>query len=56
MGFKTLFRNSPHIDALIAIGSGAAIVYGIYAIFKISIGSGHGDMETVHRPVLSTPS
>ena len=48
MGFKTLFHGSPNMDSLIAIGSGAAIVYGIYAIFKIGIGFGHGDMETVH--------
>jgi len=48
MGFKTLFHGSANMDSLIAIGSGAAIVYGIYAIFKIGIGFGHGDMETVH--------
>ena len=48
MGFKTLFHGSPNMDSLIAIGSGAAIVYGIYAIFKIGIGFGHGDIETVH--------
>lgn len=48
MGFKTLFHGSPNMDSLIAIGSGAAIVYGIYAIYKIGIGFGHGDMETVH--------
>lgn len=44
MGFKTLFHGSPNMDSLIAIGSGAAIVYGIYAIYKIGIGFGHGDM------------
>lgn len=48
MGFKTLFHGSPNMDSLIAIGSGAAIVYGVYAIYKIGIGFGHGDMETVH--------
>lgn len=32
MGFKTLFHGSPNMDSLIAIGSSAAIVYGIYAI------------------------
>ena len=48
MGFKTLFHGSPNMDSLIAIGSGAAIVYGIYAIYKIGIGFGHDDMETVH--------
>ena len=36
------------MDSLIAIGSGAAAVYGIYAIYKIGIGMGHGDMEIVH--------
>lgn len=39
MGFKTLFHGSPNMDSLIAIGSSAAIVYGIYAIYKIGIGS-----------------
>lgn len=48
MGFKTLFHGSPNMDSLIAIGSGAAIVYGIYAIYKIGIGLGHGDMAVVH--------
>mgnify|MGYP002639232689 CR=1 FL=1 len=48
MGFKTLFHGSPNMDSLIAIGSGAAVVYGIYAIYKIGIGLGHGDMEMVH--------
>lgn len=49
MGFKTLFHGSPNMDSLIAIGSGAAIVYGIYAIYKIGYGFGHSDMATVHN-------
>ena len=40
--------GAPNMDSLIAIGPGAATVYGIYAIYKISIGMGHGDMELVH--------
>ncbi len=48
VGFRTLFRGAPNRDSLIAIGSGAAIIYGIYAIYKIGIGMGHGDMELVH--------
>ena len=48
VGFKTLFHGSPNMDSLIAIGSSAAAVYGIYAIYKIGIGLGHGDMATVH--------
>jgi len=42
-GFKTLFKRSPNMDSLIAIGSSAAIVYGIYAIFRIGYSLGHGD-------------
>ena len=48
VGFRNLLKGSPNMDSLIAIGSGAAAVYGIYAIYKISIGMGHGDMEIVH--------
>lgn len=36
------------MDSLIAIGSSAATVYGVYAIYKIGIGMGHGDIELVH--------
>lgn len=48
-GFKTLFQGSPNMDSLIALGSGAAIVYGIYAIFKIGYGFGHNDIMMVHH-------
>ena len=48
-GFKSLFHGSPNMDSLIAIGSTAAIVYGIYAIYKIGYGLGHGDAHLVHQ-------
>lgn len=48
VGFKTLWRRSPNMDSLIAIGSSAAIVYGVYAIYKIGWGLGHGDIHTTH--------
>lgn len=48
-GFKNLWHRSPNMDSLIALGSGAAFVYGIYAIYKIAWGFGHGDMELVHH-------
>ncbi|KEI04196.1 heavy metal translocating P-type ATPase [Clostridium botulinum] len=38
IGFKTLFKGSPNMDSLIAIGSGAAIIYGLFATFKIATG------------------
>ncbi len=47
-GFRALFHGAPNMDSLIAIGSSAATVYGVYAIYKIGIGMGHGDMELVH--------
>ena len=46
VGFKTLAKRSPNMDSLIAIGSTAAIVYGVFAIFRIGYGLGHGDMAT----------
>ena len=46
-GFKSLFRAAPNMDSLIAIGASAAIVYGVFAIFRISYGLGHGDMNIV---------
>ena len=48
-GFKTLFHLSPNMDSLIAIGSGAALVYGIFAIYRIGYGLGHGDEALVAR-------
>ncbi len=49
VGFKTLFKGSPNMDSLIAIGSTAAMVYGIIAIYMIGYGLGHGDSEMVSR-------
>ncbi len=41
MGFKTFISAHPNMDSLIAIGTGAAFIYGLYAIFKISMGETH---------------
>lgn len=49
VGFKTLFKAAPNMDSLIAIGSSAAIVYGVFAIYRIGYALGHTDMETVRR-------
>lgn len=37
------------MDSLIAIGAGAAILYGIFAIYRIGYAMGHGDMMVVHQ-------
>ncbi len=49
VGFKTLAHLSPNMDSLIAVGSAAAVVYGIAALFCIGWGLGHGDMELVEH-------
>lgn len=48
-GFKTLFKGSPNMDSLIAIGAGAAVLYGIFAIYRIGYGFGHADMMVVDQ-------
>lgn len=48
-GFRNLWRRSPNMDSLIALGSTAAIVYGIFAIYKIGYGLGIQDMHLVHE-------
>lgn len=48
-GFKKLLKRSPNMDSLVAIGSFAAIIYGIYAIYCIGYGLGHGNIDLVNR-------
>lgn len=48
-GFKKLFKGAPNMDSLIAIGSSAATVYGIFAIYKIGIGLGTSNLDLVMR-------
>lgn len=47
-GFKTIWHRAPTMDALIAVGSGAALVYGIYALFQIGYAGAAGNAELVH--------
>ena len=49
VGFKTLAHRSPNMDSLIALGSGAALVYGIFAMYRIRYGLGYGDMAVVEH-------
>ncbi len=44
MGFRALKNGSPNMDTLVAVGSLAGVIYGIFAIFMIVF----GDTETVH--------
>ena len=49
VGFKTLWNRAPNMDSLIAVGSAAAVVYGVFAIYQMGYGLGHGDMELVAK-------
>jgi heavy metal translocating P-type ATPase len=45
VGFRSLFKRAPNMDSLIAIGSAAALVYGVFAIYRIGYGLGHMDLS-----------
>ncbi|MCD8052073.1 MAG: heavy metal translocating P-type ATPase [Clostridiales bacterium] len=44
-GFTTLAHRAPNMDALIAVGATASLVYSLYAMFVVAWALGHGDME-----------
>jgi Cu+-exporting ATPase len=41
IGFSRLVKFEPNMDSLIAIGTSAAFVYGMYAIYQIILGYSH---------------
>ncbi len=49
VGFKHLFKKNPNMDSLIAIGSLAAFIYGIFATTMIAIGLTNQNMDLVHK-------
>ena len=48
-GFKTLIKKSPNMDSLISIGSSSALIYGIFAIYRMAYSQGIGDIDTLHK-------
>ncbi len=52
VGFKSLFRRAPNMDSLIALGSTAAVVYGIFAIYQIGHGLAINDVMLVEHYVM----
>ena len=49
IGLKSLWHRSPNMDSLIALGSGAAVIYGVFALYRIGWGLGSGDLALVDR-------
>lgn len=46
-GFRGLKNRAPNMDSLVAIGSAAALIYGIFAIYMMAYGFGYGDLDLV---------
>jgi len=49
VGFRALLHRSANMDSLVAVGSSAAVLYGVFAIYCMAWGLGHGDMELVEQ-------
>jgi len=47
VGFKTLYKKSPNMDSLIAVGTTAAFVYGLFVIFQLAYGYSYQNLEVV---------
>lgn len=48
-GFHALLKRAPNMDSLVSVGSGASMLYGIFAIYRMAHGFGHDDMQAVHQ-------
>ncbi|HPD89368.1 MAG TPA: heavy metal translocating P-type ATPase [Oscillospiraceae bacterium] len=52
-GFGSLFRLEPNMDSLIAVGSGASFLYGIYETAVIGTAVRAGDLHTAHSVAMA---
>lgn len=48
VGYRALWRRAPNMDSLVALGSTASLLYGLFALFRMAYGLGHGDENLVH--------
>ena len=46
-GLKALWHRSPNMDSLIAVGSGASLIYGIVALLRMTWAQGNGHWDVV---------
>ena len=46
-GLKALWHKAPNMDSLIAVGSGAALIYGVAVLFLMADAMGRGDWAAV---------
>lgn len=48
-GFKGLIHKAPNMDTLVALGSGASLVYSVYALFAMTTEMANGNMMEAHH-------
>ena len=46
-GLKALWHRSPNMDSLIAVGSGASLIYGVAALLRMTWAQGNGQWDIV---------
>lgn len=44
-GVRNLLNGAPNMDSLIAVGSGASFIYGLYSVFGIAYSFGHNRLD-----------
>lgn len=44
-GVRNLFNGAPNMDSLIAVGSGASFIYGLYSVFGMAYAFGHNRLD-----------
>ncbi|MBQ3498425.1 MAG: copper-translocating P-type ATPase [Clostridia bacterium] len=50
-GFSAIRRKAPNMDTLVAVGSGAALIYGVISIFMIGYGLGNSRIDIAEKYV-----
>ena len=48
-GLRALVKRSPNMDSLIAVGSGAALIYGIFVLFRLAFAFGAMDTAIIEK-------
>ncbi len=51
-GFLALIHGAPNMNSLIALGSSASTLYGIWAMYKMGFAVGAGDLQTAHEAAM----
>ena len=48
-GLKALWHRAPNMDSLIAVGSGAALIYGVVTLFSMAAAAGRSDVMALEE-------